>query len=764
MEWIFLIAVLWIVFTSLGRFFKNTPQRPKPLENSSHEDFATISIRITTTENSDSGFRQLSPQQSVQRADDLWLSRNSHTTIGQYRISRGFIYVGTQLPSISHWRGTEPSLINPNLVVDAQNPSYSGQGMSYWPSYANIPAPCRAAYLDWLSSERSDPKAYIGYVFLYFYGIERRLLEDAKHSESAKKDAAAIIDEVERLLKIYGSNNSFKGYGTSFLQLAKLLYPSSSTEQQSPSYSFGLGEFPIDVRVTLAQLSKDQKPLSADWALAWYVGHPETRLRTPGKRCWDEFHYLFKERYKNQFPNGLLIKPNKTKLKISYRPASASFGGPFDVPINDLPDPAMLKEPFNRIRGIAEACLADLEAYSRFLGKNPNEAHSLPGTALLPRELLLTRETGKAQDFKNWLSKKAEEKDIFAVSGAELIGHWTAERRDRLSKTEFVALTQVLEALGYGVEPDVRFGGPTLTAATIAMLFPIQASYPQTPSASYGAATLLLHLAAAVASSDGDITEAEERHLEEYLATTLELTPGEHQRLSAHLDWLLKLQPTLTGVKAKLKNLDESGKESVAHFCIRVAGSDGRIEPAEIKTLGKIYKLLGRDPEEIYSHIHSFRTAEAGTALNPVTIMHATAEAGYRIPAPQLTDKLELDTERILRIHQETQEAAQFLGKIFAEEEVETEVVDKPAAGPNALTADPVTGFAAAHSKLLKAIATKRSWSRDEFESLAVKENLLPDGAYDAVNEIAIDATGEPLLEGEDPIEVNHDVLKELST
>ena len=400
--------------------------------------------------------------------------------------------------------------------------------------------------------------------------MERRLLADAKYSESAKKDARPIIAEVERLLKVYGNNNSFKGYAGSFLQVAKLLYPSSSEERLAPSYDFGIGEFPIDVRVRFAQLSKEGRPVPADWALAWYIGHPEIRLRTPAKRCWDEFQTLFVERYRNEFPNGMIVKPNKTKLRVNYRPASASFGGPFDIPLGDLPDPAILKGPFNRVREIAESCLADLEAYSRFLGKNPEDAHSLPATALLPKELISTRETGKAQEFKNWLSQKAKGKDIVPVSGTEILGHWTTEPRDRLSKTEMVALTQVLEALGYGVEPDVRFGGPAMTADTIAMLFPIQPGHPQTPSASYGAATLLLHLAAAVACSDGDITEAEERHLEEHLATSLQLTPGEHQRLSAHLNCLLELQPTLSGVKTKLKHLDAKDRQSVGHFCIRV--------------------------------------------------------------------------------------------------------------------------------------------------------------------------------------------------
>ncbi|WP_369333374.1 TerB N-terminal domain-containing protein [Vibrio viridaestus] len=34
---------------------------------------------------------------------------------------------------------------------------------------------CRGAYLDWIASERNNPGTPIGYVFIYFDGLERRI-------------------------------------------------------------------------------------------------------------------------------------------------------------------------------------------------------------------------------------------------------------------------------------------------------------------------------------------------------------------------------------------------------------------------------------------------------------------------------------------------------------------------------------------------------------------------------------------------------------
>ena len=60
--------------------------------------------------------------------------------------------------------------------MDRRRPDWEGRGLSYWPAYASIPSASRAAYLGWLADGRRFPAAPIGYVFLFFYGLERRTL------------------------------------------------------------------------------------------------------------------------------------------------------------------------------------------------------------------------------------------------------------------------------------------------------------------------------------------------------------------------------------------------------------------------------------------------------------------------------------------------------------------------------------------------------------------------------------------------------------
>ena len=156
--------------------------------------------------------------------DNLWVSFGQSVTVHNYKIQGGLIYVGKNL--VSEYGYIDPALINPELPIDDSNPDRSGISLSYWPSYGDISPQARAAYLEWLSQGRKIQDTNIGYVFLFFYGLERRLLLDAKTSRNAQLEVKDIINEVEDLLKVYCWNNSFRNYATNFIKYYKTYLPS----------------------------------------------------------------------------------------------------------------------------------------------------------------------------------------------------------------------------------------------------------------------------------------------------------------------------------------------------------------------------------------------------------------------------------------------------------------------------------------------------------------------------------------------------------
>ncbi|MBI2466931.1 MAG: TerB N-terminal domain-containing protein [Candidatus Rokubacteria bacterium] len=118
-------------------------------------------------------------------------------TVSGYTIPGGLLFVGRNLSAVSGDHA-EPALIDPRLPVDRENPNRAGTDVPYWPSYSSITPSDRAAYLEWLAEGRSRPDAYIGYIFLFFYGLERRALAGPERLKTATAELRAFAVEVER--------------------------------------------------------------------------------------------------------------------------------------------------------------------------------------------------------------------------------------------------------------------------------------------------------------------------------------------------------------------------------------------------------------------------------------------------------------------------------------------------------------------------------------------------------------------------------------
>jgi hypothetical protein len=112
-----------------------------------------------------------------------------------------------------------------------------------------------------------------------------------------------------------------------------------------------------------------------------------------------------------------------------------------------------------------------------------------------------------------------------------------------------------------------------------------------------------------------------------------------------------------------------------------------------------------------------------------------------------------LDNEALSAVLASTAESTALLGQIFVDDEHPVAAAPSPSE-PGSL--------GSSYRDLLSQLAARSRWSTSEFASLSSSLNLLPNRAMEVLNEAALDLTGEPLLEGDDVLEVNHDVVKEL--
>lgn len=676
----------------------------------------------------------------------------------------GGIYVGTSLrgsgmSAVSDWRGIEPALVDPRLRTDDSRPDRLGATMDYWPAYAEMASGARAAYLDWLAAGR-PAGAYIGYPFLFFAGIERRVLVDAQSDGAARAEVPALLGEVERLLHLYADNHSFRGYATGFLAVARIMYLTESIDEIEPPQERNGWQLPVEIQLVVGTMVEQGRPVPAEWALAWVRTHPEIWLRTPAQRCPNEFSELFVRRYRERHGEGLRVRRPQRRMTLSYRPASGSFGGPIEVTAANLPDISHSTAPTTKLAAIADEVTESLSAYSRYVGRT-EDRDSLAAIALLPPELIEAHQSRDVTAMVQTLEERLGPASSAVVLVGELIASWPTSSTAKMAKKEAASLAKLLEARGYGLEPDARMSPLNLANHEHAVVWRLEAAEAAADvTTAFGAATAVLRLGVTLAQADGEVSPSELARLEHHLEHTLHLTAHERRRLGAHLQWLIAEPLGQAGLKRHLAELEPEQREAIGRLLIAVAAADGRLHPREMAALARAYKALGLDPSAVHSDLHTFAAGD-----EPVPILGPDPDLDDRaVPAPPVqadaAPQITLDRARIARVLRSTEEVGAVLTAVFADDAGELAPSDEP--DPADDDEATIGGLDAAHSELVRRVATQPIWARAEFEALAEALGLMPDGAIEAVNDIAFEATGEPLLEGEEELEVNGHALKEL--
>jgi len=103
------------------------------------------------------------------------------------------------------------------------------------------------------------------------------------------------------------------------------------------------------------------------------------------------------------------------------------------------------------------------------------------------------------------------------------------------------------------------------------------------------------------------------------------------------------------------------------------------------------------------------------------------------------------------------------LSKVFEEEEPARPVVQDKAEDQGAQGAEGsplLLGLDAEHSAFLRVLLTRTSWSRAELGDIAADMELMLDGALERVNEAALDKFDARIAEGDDPVEIERDLME----
>ena len=683
-----------------------------------------------------------------------WILPGNTVTVAGHVLSGGYFYFGGKLDSQDQFT-TEAALIDESLEVAQAADTETDESLGYWPKYISLSPRCRGAYLHWLAGERNNPDTPIGYVFLYFYGLERRAAVDGKQADTVTNDEfEAIADEVRRLIGVYGSHSTFGRYAYRLLEWMKLMRPDQVQISDEEIAQWQLRQlFALNAGRRIIQGS----PIPDRMALTW-LSFTDFTPRTAARRCQPQFQELFKIQYRQRFGDGLKVKPNKTMVNPHYRPASASISVQ-RLPNSDIPDPTVLTSVSKRLIALADECTDQLDSFSRYVGREGQSDSDIEGLLLLPDELIRHQTPGVLVRFQSWADTIIEQKQGVA-NVADLWAQIRDEPVDKINKKELEIIRSLMAKIGCGFAPDPRYhdARPSPQGKIVVHRGRLDPDYA--PTERFRELGVSLRLGAMVAAIDGEIHDNETVVLRRLIDQENDLMPAEKISLHAYLSWRLNTPVNAASLKTQIEKLSGSAKEAISRILIGVALADGRIDSHEIKQLEKLYTSLGLAKALVASDIHGLTTERSPSPTSSSTDSAKAPDKG-QVRSGDDTEGFKID-DSVLALHEaETRDVQGMLGSIFATDEPEEEA-DQIVTGANSeqeLAADELDS---AHRKLYEQLIARQSWSRSEIEALCQELGLMVDGALEAINDWAFDQVDEPVLDDEGDVYVRHDVVTDI--
>lgn len=699
-----------------------------------------------------------------------WVPPGMRVNVHQYALPDGLVYLCGNARR-NRLERAEPSLIDESLEIGNES-NFISNGLPYFPTFGGISPDARSAYLNWLANGRRNPKAAIGYVYLFFYGLERRAVIDARTDPAARDEIPDICAELQGLIQTY-RNGTLNWRARQLLAFCHFMYGTDDTELPAPT----LDGSPLPIkdlfRIVLARYYHNRRELPGAWLAVWYLHDPRFTKSPLVKRHQRVFAEVFQDLCNRQFGKQLAdwAPPLPTKsLQLSYKPVSPVMREVQEA--LPMPDVTAVESGLGEIlETIAMAAADTLTPYSRYLSRSGAHADDPVARLMLPcpqwpapvweRLALTVADLTAGVDF----TEPTTLADFFAPLDVK---HVLA----KLAPANLIGLMN--SYMGIGMEPDPRHSAFTPEGATPVVFFQADDDLPLLEAKRQKEGADLLprhskhHARAACVTFLADLVRMglPNPYAARMKAAAITqgwdgLSVGAHKRLQALVIVLTAPgAPALKGkgsLKKQLDLIDEPDREPLARELVAVARAGGALELVSVvRQLEKYFALLGADAKSLYEIAHT--GVEAEFAASPAA--DGSKQGGS------------LDTARIVALRKETAEVDNVLTSIFtaplddAAELSPSLAIEQAAPGPETpilpiATAAAAISFASLpsldlrHSGLLRDLLDQDVWPRDAFAAQCAKHGLMPSGAIERINDAGFDAFDEALLEGDDPLEFN---------
>lgn len=634
--------------------------------------------------------------------------------------------------------------------------------MGYWPWYSRIEPEHRYVYLDWLASGKQSLPPFEGLLFLYYYGLERRMLID-------EQDRAWVLREVVRLRKLDEPRRasregaSFRSYSSGLLWFEVARAPELFDEQGFARVCALTEQWTSDtLPAALAWLARHNKPLSPENARRVAQFNPRAQRSVVLKRVGEQFDDLFAKRYEEQYGQGVQLRVAKRPRRHSYRPAS---GGLNEVSCT-IADPTAIPSQFEPLADLWNSCIDDLRRLSKVATKPTSGELTVETWEAMPPDLRDDIDHPLAAAVHSIVLEGSREGQECLVPTGRLAPLLRLEQRAKLTSAQSRRLAETIEFAGYSIEPDARLTARAYGWDDRVAVF-LRTDEAPTELGRYAGASCMLRLGLVVAEADGAIDEDELRQLTQQIETVFHLPDHERRRLEALKALLLATGAEIGPVARKIEQtLSPSARQAVGRLLVAIAAANGTIDRKEQTALRKCYRALGLGAEVLEQTLADLAPA-SDSGLVTVQPRRGPTERGETIPPPSET-RLELNREVISAIMAETREVAKLLADamVVNDEELESSgsvaavaIADvfpttssKPELAP-VLSANErvrVVGQkcpTGRYASFYRALIDRDRWPRAEANDLARTHGVMLAGALEAINDWAFDALRAPLID-----------------
>ena len=712
MEWwlvvILYVIALWLIPAIFEEEKKDTEKKEVKSYNNFKEMELKDNLRPSFTFSISHG-----PDYSNEKFE--WHQKNENVVVKGIEISGGMIYTSPSTSSL-------PSVISKSLHI-SKNVAPPYDSLGYWPSYSRITPEQRYTYLKWLADGRKD-NIDIGYVFIFFYGLEYRYLVEISNNKKLESEIPDIIKEVERLLSIYQHSNSFNGYAGRFLEFVKMsskLYKNTKIDYfeafKNSSYPYTM---PFSASVEIGTLIANKQPIPAEMALLWLKYSFMWNSRTAARRCRREFFDMFVKAYNDIYEDGLRVPLKPGKLELSYHPASHDI--PYEdrkIVFDNVADLEKHSAILRKIANLANHISNELDLYSRFIGKNENGCKQ-EANLYLPIGLRNERFSKQIATIKQ---KHADKNRIlFSDLLSEL------NLKPNVSAKSISFIKDLLQDNGLMIvtskQKDIK---PEDMISVIAV--DKGANFECKDLEILDITVQTIGFVYAVSSKDKKSTIDADKFV-----TTLRTGKSEQNYLKNLMIEATHSDYKLSHIRAMLKNITD-GEQFIKNI-VHGLGTIIPITPNVIKELEKIGKIVGMEAKEFHSALHQ--------AQNKSTVAKG---------------KKDLDFDKINKLKKESTEISSKLDKEVFSDDKPAKPVKKTSAKKDKTS----LGLNAKQEAFFKDIRKKAEWTMKDISAKAKKHDLMLEGALEAINEKVYDLTNNTPIEIDgDLVYIDTEILKDI--